>query len=68
MVIERQDQDIIIRLNAASVDMREVQKVVDYFRFMESNAKNRGTEAQAAQLARDAHAQWWAENKERYLA
>jgi hypothetical protein len=68
MVIERQNEDIVIRLKAGSVDMREVQKVVDYFRFMESNAKNRGTEEQAAELAREAHAQWWSENKKRYLA
>lgn len=67
MVIERQNQDIVIRLDGSVVDIREVQKFVDYFRFMESNAKNQGTEGQAAQLARQVHAEWWKENKQRFL-
>ena len=67
MVVERQDSDIVIRLKSENVDIREVQRIVDYFRFVESNARNQGTEAQAAQLAREAHARWWAENKDRFL-
>ncbi len=67
MIIERQNQDIVIRLDASVVDIRDVQKFVDYFRFMESNAKNQGTEEQASQLARQVHAEWWKENKQRFL-
>lgn len=67
MVIERQNDEIIIRLPAALLDIREVQKLVDYFRFVESNAQNQGTEEQAAELAREVDQNWWRENKHRFL-
>lgn len=67
MVVERQNEDIVIRLNAALVDIRDVQHLVDPFRFIESVAKNQGTEEQAAELAREAEANWWKRNKQRFL-
>ena len=67
MVIERQNNEIIIRLPASLLDIREVQRLVDYFRFMESNSQNQGTEAQAAELAREVDTKWWKDNKHRFL-
>ncbi len=67
MTIERQNNEIIIRLPESLLDIREVQRLVDYFRFMESNSQNQGTEEQAAELAREVDANWWAENKHRFL-
>lgn len=67
MVIERQNNEIIIRLPESLLDLREVQRLVDYFRFIESNAQNQGTEEQAAELAREVDAKWWQENKQRFL-
>lgn len=67
MLVERQNEDIVIRLNAALVDIRDVQHLVDSFRFIESVAKNQGTEEQAAELAREAEANWWKRNKQRFL-
>ncbi|MDP9046997.1 MAG: hypothetical protein M3N14_02600 [Bacteroidota bacterium] len=66
MIIERDKQDIVIRLNASLVDIEEVQKFADYFRLLESNAQNRGTEEQAAQLARESHKDWMKENAHRF--
>lgn len=67
MVIERQNEDIVIRLNASLIDMEEVQKLTSYFRFIESNAQNNGTEEQAAELAREVHSAWWAKNRSRFI-
>jgi hypothetical protein len=67
MVIERQKNEIVIRLPETLLDMKDLQRLLDYFRFMESNAKNQGTEAQAATLAQDVDASWWADNKHRFL-
>ncbi len=67
MVIERQNNEIIIRLPESLLDIREVQRLVDYFRFMESNSQNQGTEEQAAELAKQVDAKWWQENKHRFL-
>jgi hypothetical protein len=44
---------------------REAQ-LVDYFRFLESNSQNQGTEEQAAELAREIDTKWWKENKHRF--
>ncbi|GGH53410.1 hypothetical protein GCM10007423_58850 [Dyadobacter endophyticus] len=67
MIIERQNEDIVIRLNASLIDMEEVQKLTSYFRFIESNAQNNGTEEQAAELAREVHSAWWAKNRSRFI-
>ncbi|MGV3602002.1 MAG: hypothetical protein ACO1N1_12395 [Dyadobacter fermentans] len=67
MQIERQNEDIVIRLNASLIDMEEVQKLTSYFRFLESNAKNQGTEELAAELAREIHGEWWAKNRSRFI-
>ena len=67
MVIERQNNEIIIRLPESLLDIREVQRLVDYFRFMESNSQNQGTEEQAAERAKQVDTKWWQENKHRFL-
>ncbi len=67
MVIERQNEDIVIRLNASLIDMEEVQKLTSYFRFIESNAGNKGTEEEATELAREVHSAWWATNRSRFI-
>lgn len=67
MKIERQNEDIVIRLNASLINMEEVQKLTSYFRFIESNAQNNGTEEQAAELAREVHSAWWAKNRSRFI-
>lgn len=66
MVVERQNNEILIRL-PDSFDIQEVQRLLDYFRFMESSSKNQGTEEQAASLARQVENNWWKENKSRFL-
>lgn len=67
MVIERQNNEIIIRLPDSLLEVKEIQRLFDYFRFMDSNAKNQGTEEQAAELAREVNKAWWNANKHRFL-
>ena len=67
MIIERDKEDIVIRLNGSLVDIEEVQKFADYFRFIESNAQNQGTEEQAELLARESQKGWWKQNKHRFV-
>lgn len=67
MVIERDSNQIIIRLDSSLIDIQEIQRYADYFRFLESNARNQGTEEQATELAREVHKNWWAENRSRFL-
>ena len=67
MIIERDKEDIVIRLNASLIDIEEVQKFADYFRVLESNAKNQGTQDQANELARESQKNWWKENRQRFV-
>jgi hypothetical protein len=67
MTIERNNQDIVIRLDAALFDIGDVQKLINHFRFVESNARNNGTEEQATALAREVETSWWAENRQKFL-
>lgn len=66
MVIERDKDNIVIRLNASLISMDEVQKFADYFRVLESNAQNKGREDEATELARESHNDWLKENSHRF--
>ena len=65
MTIERNENNIIITLDASLVGIETVQKWADYFRLIESNAKNQGTQEQADELARESHQNWLKENQYR---
>ena len=65
MVIERDKEDIVIRLNAPT-NMRAAQKVIDYFNLLESISKNKGTEEQAEELAWESHRNRLKENAHRF--
>ena len=65
MVIERTAQGILIK-TTAPVNTKDVQKIIDYFALTELVSKNRGTQEQADELAREAETQWWEANKHRF--
>ncbi len=66
MVIERQNNEIIIRPNG-SVNMDAVQKLIDYINVLEIVSENKGTEEEAAELADGIERAWWNDNKHRFL-
>jgi len=66
MVVERQNNEIIIRL-PGSMNIDAIQKMVDYFNVMEIVSQNKGTEEQAAELAREVNKKWWTENRSRFI-
>ncbi len=66
MVIERTDQGILIK-TTAPVNMKAVQKIIDYFTVLEITSRAKGTEEEAAAMADEVDKNWWAENKHRFL-
>ncbi|WP_159474586.1 hypothetical protein [Dyadobacter sp. 3J3] len=66
MIIERQNQDIIIKANG-SINLTAVQKVIDYINVLEIVSENGGTEEQASELAREANKNWWNKNRSRFI-
>lgn len=67
MIIERENENVIIKVNPALVGMDVIQKTIDHLRILESNAQNQGTQQQADELASEINKNWWAENKHRFL-
>ena len=66
-VVERENENVIIKVNPALIGMDEIQKIIDYFRVLESAAQNQGTQEQADQLARESQNSWWKENRQRFI-
>jgi hypothetical protein len=66
MVIEQTEQGILIK-TTAPVNMKAVQKIIDYFTVLEITSRSKGTEKQAARLADEVDKKWWQENKGRFL-
>ena len=67
MVIERENENVVIRVNSDLVGMDEIQKMIDYFRILESSAQNQGTQEEADALARESQKGWWKENRRRFI-
>ena len=66
MTIEQTEQGILIK-TTIPVDMKVVQKIVDYVEVMEIVSRAQGTEEQATELADEVDKKWWNENKHRFL-
>ncbi|MBE9465102.1 hypothetical protein ACFP1I_16195 [Dyadobacter subterraneus] len=66
MIIERQNQNIIIKASSA-INMSAVQKLIDYINVLEIVTENKGTEEQALELSREANKNWWNQNRSRFI-
>jgi hypothetical protein len=66
MIIEQTGEGILIK-TTAPVNMKAVQKIIDYFTVLEIASRSKGTEEQAAKLADEVDTKWWQENKHRFL-
>lgn len=67
MVIERDNENVIIKVNPALIGMDVIQKTIDYLRALELNAQTQGTQAQADELARESQKGWWQQNRSRFI-
>lgn len=66
MIIERTSEGILIK-TTASINMKAVQKIIDYFNVLEIVSQAKGTEEQAAALADEVDKKWWTANKRRFI-
>lgn len=66
MVIERTDNEIIIRL-PNGIDWGDLESMLKYIRYRERVFKSQATQEDIDRLASDVNKQWWAENKHRFL-
>ena len=66
MVIERTDKGILIK-TTAEVNLKTLQRIIDYCNALEISSRAQGTQEQADELARESQKGWWKENKHRFI-
>ncbi len=62
MLIERTDEEVIVRL-AADTDLSELQSMMDYLKYKEISSKSKATQEDADKLAAEAKKSIWARYK-----
>lgn len=69
MLITRENNEVIIRIpeQESSINVRELQALLDYIVYRRIVSKSKATQMQIDQLARDVNSSWWAANKDRFL-
>ena len=58
MTIEKTDKEFVIRISTA-VDLDDVQRALDYLRYLELTAKSTATQADADALADESNRRRW---------
>ena len=64
MILERTQNEIIVRL-PSSVDLSELQNMLDYLRYKELTAKSKAKQSDADRLANEVNKSMWQKVKEK---
>lgn len=64
--VERTDEAIVIKL-PLNKSAEEIQAMLNYFRYVELGMRSQITQAQIDELAKEAKAGWWEQNKDRFI-
>ena len=66
MIIERTKNEIVIRI-PSSIDIREIQDVLDFIRFKELTSSFRVKQTAVDKLASSISKEWWKKNSRKIL-
>lgn len=66
MLVERTNKEVIIRLSA-SVDIDDLQDLIDFARYKELTSKYNVSQAKADIIAEEINKTWWTENRKRFI-
>jgi len=66
MDIQRTDSEILFRL-PANIDTLGLQRMIDYLKYKEATAESRADQTEIDKLAKESKANWWKENKHRFV-
>lgn len=66
MVVERTNDEVIIRLSA-NVKAEEIQAIIDFARYQELVSGLDVSQDAVDELARETNKGWWAENRSRLM-
>ncbi len=65
MIITQTQDEIIIRL-PKSLDVKELQRFLNYLTFKENTAKSKAKQEEVDEMARQINRTWWDRNKHRF--
>jgi hypothetical protein len=63
MKVERENNEIKISLPDDLLNINEIQKMLDYFRYREISSQSKATQKDADDLADEINKSWWEKNK-----
>jgi hypothetical protein len=66
MEIQRTKKEILLRL-PANIDTLGLQRMIDYLKFKEATAGSDVNQEEIDRLAEESKANWWKENKGRFI-
>ena len=66
MVIERTDNEIIMRV-PASVNIENIQRIIDLMTYREATARSQAKQEDIDNIAREAKKGWWEANRKRFI-
>lgn len=66
MDIQRTDSEILFRL-PANIDTLGLQRMINYLKYKEATAESGANQAEIDKLAKESKANWWKENKHRFV-
>lgn len=66
MLVERTSNEIIFRL-PADTDILSLQRILKYLKYQVAIKESKATEANAEEIAEESKANWWKENKSRFI-
>lgn len=66
MEIERTEDSIIVKV-PKTVNVENLQKVIDYLRYQEATAESQASQEEVDKLANESKVNWWKENEYRFL-
>ncbi len=66
MIVERKKNEIVIRI-PSSIDIREIQDVLDFIRFKELTSSFRVKQTAVDKLASAISKKWWKKNSRKIL-
>ncbi len=66
MDIQRTDSEILFRL-PANIDTLGLQRMINYLKYKEATAESGADQSEIDKLAKESKANWWKENKHRFV-
>ncbi len=66
MIIERTQEELVIRLQANQFNSKHLKNIIDYLEYLEATSKTIANQDDIDELARAINKKWWNDNQYRF--